>query len=298
MPQLKENRAASKKEVYAGLWLVLLGVVKKAVIADYISQYNDLIFSSPTGYGGVENLMGVLGYAMQIYCDFSGYSDMAIGIAMILGFRLGKNFDFPYKSRNLTQFWRTWHISLSSWLRDYLYIPLGGNRRGRARTYLNSFLTMLIGGLWHGAAWKFVFWGGMHGLGLAVHKALKKPLCRIGETWPVKALSVAVTFTFVSLLWVFFRADDFADAWKIISRIFTDFHPWQLIPFVRARAVWCAMTAVIIITHALPRSWHRRAGEWFVSSPWPVKLVIFVAVVQLVAEFMGEDVMPFIYFQF
>ena len=115
--------------------------------------------------------MGMIGYTMQIYCDFSGYSDMAIGLALIMGFRLAQNFNFPYKSQNLTEFWRRWHISLSSWLRDYVYIPLGGNRHGTFRTYLNNFLTMLIGGLWHGAGWKFIFWGAMHGAGLAVHKA-------------------------------------------------------------------------------------------------------------------------------
>ena len=137
------------------------------MIADYIAQYNDLVFNDPSLYTGVQALMGVLGYTMQIYCDFSGYSDMAIGIALIMGFRLGLNFDSPYQSRNLTEFWRRWHISLSSWLRDYVYIPLGGNRKGTIRTYVNNFLTMLIGGLWHGAAWKFIFWGAMHGAGLA-----------------------------------------------------------------------------------------------------------------------------------
>lgn len=147
LPQIKENRHATRRETYMGLWLIILGIVKKAIIADYIAQYNDLIFQTPGGYSGFETLMGVIGYTMQIYCDFSGYSDMAIGIALIMGFKLAKNFDFPYKSRNLTDFWRRWHISLSTWLRDYIYIPLGGNRKGTRRTYLNNFATMLIGGL-------------------------------------------------------------------------------------------------------------------------------------------------------
>ena len=144
LPQISQNKKATRDEVYLGFWMIILGIVKKAIIADYISQYNDLIFSNPTGYTGFESLMGVIGYTMQIYCDFSGYSDMAIGIALIMGFKLSKNFDFPYKSSNLTDFWRNWHISLSSWLRDYIYIPLGGNRKGTIRTYvinnkLNSF---------------------------------------------------------------------------------------------------------------------------------------------------------------
>ena len=144
LPQIRENRHATRSEVYTGLWLIILGVVKKAIIADYIAQYNDLIFQTPGGYSGFETLMGIIGYTMQIYCDFSGYSDMAIGIALIMGFKLAKNFDFPYKAQNLTDFWRRWHISLSTWLRDYIYIPLGGNRKGTARTYLNNFATMLI----------------------------------------------------------------------------------------------------------------------------------------------------------
>ncbi len=148
LPQIRANRHATRNEVYAGLWLVIIGIVKKAVIADYIAQYNDLIFGNPGGYSGFETLMGVIGYTMQIYCDFSGYSDMAIGIALIMGFKLAKNFDFPYKAQNLSDFWHRWHISLSTWLRDYVYIPLGGNRKGHRRTYVNSFVTMLIGGLW------------------------------------------------------------------------------------------------------------------------------------------------------
>lgn len=151
LPQLERNERASNADIWGGLWLIIIGIIKKAVIADYIAQYNDLVFDEPSLYTGVQALMGVLGYTMQIYCDFSGYSDMAIGLALLMGFHLGINFDSPYQSRNLTEFWRRWHISLSSWLRDYVYIPLGGNRRGVFRTYLNNFLTMLIGGLWHGA---------------------------------------------------------------------------------------------------------------------------------------------------
>ena len=197
LPQIDRNHHATRQEVYMGLWLIILGIVKKAIIADYIAQYNDLIFQTPGGYSGFETLMGIIGYTMQIYCDFSGYSDMAIGIALIMGFKLAQNFNFPYKSQNLTDFWRRWHISLSTWLRDYVYIPLGGNRKGTARTYLNNFATMLIGGLWHGAAWKFVFWGAMHGAGLAVHKASKPWLVRLGNGHAVRILSWAVTW----LLW-------------------------------------------------------------------------------------------------
>lgn len=298
LPQLKNNRPASSDEIWAGFWLVLVGVVKKALIADYIAQFNDLIFNEPSLYTGVQTLMGVLGYTMQIYCDFSGYSDMAIGIALIMGFKLGINFDSPYQSRNLTEFWRRWHISLSSWLRDYVYIPLGGNRKGTARTYLNNFLTMLIGGLWHGAAWKFIFWGAMHGVGLAVHKASMPILSKIKDNWFTIFISWLVTFIFVSLLWVFFRAKDFSDSILIINNIFVDFH-WNQIPqFFEARMVWCIMMIALTIMHFIPQSFADKVQMLFVKSPWMIKLISFILVVQLVIEFMSEEVSPFIYFQF
>ena len=298
LPQIRNRDHASRQEMAAGLWLIILGLVKKAVVADYIAQYNDLIFASPTGYSGLESLMGVVGYVVQIYCDFSGYSDMAIGISAIMGFKLTQNFNFPYKSRNLTDFWRRWHISLSTWLRDYVYIPLGGNRRGTLRTYVNNFLTMLVGGLWHGAAWKFVIWGGMHGVGLIVHKALRPWLDRIPDTWPVKAASWTLTMTYVSFLFIFFRAASFEDAWLIIRNIFGNFDIAYLAPFVRVRYVWLIFVAMIIAVHSLPTRWINAAGDWFVRAPFGAKLAVFIIAVQLVVQFMSEDVMPFIYFQF
>ena len=298
IPQIRQNRRATREETYTGLWLIIIGIIKKAIIADYIAQYNDLIFQTPTGYSGFESLMGVVGYVMQIYCDFSGYSDMAIGLAMIMGFSLMKNFDFPYKSRNLTDFWRRWHISLSTWLRDYVYIPLGGNRRGTFRTYLNNFLTMLVGGLWHGAAWKFVFWGAMHGVGLMVHKACRPWLSKIPDTWPVKALSWSLTMLYVSLLFIFFRANSLNDSWLILKNIFTNFSLAYLWPFVKVRYVWLIMMIVIVGAHCVPKRLHDRLLDGFVRLPWALKLLVFVIVVQCVIEFMTENVAPFIYFQF
>lgn len=298
LPQISENRKPTSIEIYGGLWLIIVGIIKKALIADYISQYNDLIFNDPSLYTGVQTLMGVLGYTMQIYCDFSGYSDMAIGLALMMGFKLGINFNSPYVSRNLTEFWRRWHISLSSWLRDYLYIPLGGNRKGTFRTYLNNFLTMLIGGLWHGAAWKFVFWGAMHGAGLAVHKACQPILKKIPDNWFTNFIFWAITFIFVSLLWVFFRAATFEDSILIIGNIFKDFQ-WSHIPqFFEVRRVWCLMVIALMIFHFIPQSFADRCQLLFCKSPWIVKLFTFMVVVQLVIEFMSEEVAPFIYFQF
>ncbi|MCH5230957.1 MAG: MBOAT family protein [Muribaculaceae bacterium] len=298
LPQIKKNLPADSSMIWGGLWLIIVGILKKAVIADYIAQYNDLIFNDPELYTGVQTLMGVMGYTMQIYCDFSGYSDMAIGLALIMGFRLGTNFDSPYQSRNLTEFWRRWHISLSTWLRDYLYIPLGGNRKGVVRTYVNNFLTMLIGGLWHGAAWKFVFWGAMHGVGLAIHKACKPFLIRIPDNSVTIFFSWLLTFLYVSFLWVFFRAKDFSDSILIIRNIFRDFHWWQFPQFFEARAVWCLMMLTLIVMHFVPQRWADTLQMKYAAAPWLVKLVVFILVVQLVVEFMLAEVQPFIYFQF
>ncbi|MCM1451099.1 MAG: MBOAT family protein [Clostridium sp.] len=298
LPQISQSRHATRTEMYAGLWLIIIGVIKKALIADYIAQFNDLVFDSPGAYTGFETLMGVIGYTMQIYCDFSGYSDMAIGLAMIMGFKLAKNFDFPYRSSNLTEFWHRWHISLSTWLRDYVYIPLGGNRKGVARTYINNFLTMLIGGLWHGAAWKFVFWGAMHGAGLAMHKACKPWLDRLPDSWAIRIASWALTMICVSTLWIYFRAASWQDAWVMIHSIFADFTPQSIIPFFQARATWAAMMAAIILAHAIPAKAWDRAASAFITTHWATKLAIFLIVVQFVIEFRSQDVAPFIYFQF
>lgn len=217
LPQLKKKINIGKAAVWGGAWLIMIGLIKKAVIADYIAQYNDLVFADPLHYSGFENLMAILGYALQIYGDFSGYSDMAIGLGLLMGFDLGKNFNFPYKSMNITDFWRRWHISLSSWLRDYLYIQMGGNRKGKWKMYRNLFLTMFLGGLWHGASWKFVVWGSAHGFALAIHKATKNWLDKIPNNIFSNSISWALTFIFVITLWIFFRANDIPETYTTVK---------------------------------------------------------------------------------
>src|SRR5690606_35141846 len=212
LPQLQQPLLVTREAFGRGVFLILAGLVKKAVIADYISvNFVDRVFDNPALYSGLENLLAVYGYALQIYCDFSGYSDMAIGIALLLGFQFPNNFNFnsPYRSLSITEFWRRWHISLSTWLRDYLYISLGGNRRGRLRTYLNQFITMVLGGLWHGASLRFLLWGAMHGVGLAVHKiwmSWTKNTWLGRSSWAGSFLSWILTFHFVCFTWIFFRA--------------------------------------------------------------------------------------------
>jgi D-alanyl-lipoteichoic acid acyltransferase DltB (MBOAT superfamily) len=197
LPQIRRRPRLTNVQLSQALFLIMGGLFKKAVISDYISvNYVDRIFENPVLYSGLENLLATYGYAIQIYCDFSGYSDMAIGLALLMGFNLPENFRKPYQAISVQDFWRRWHISLSTWLRDYLYISLGGNRKGQFRTYLNLMITMLLGGLWHGASWVYVVWGGLHGLGLTLDRALQ----RIGKVFENPALRSYCLLTVIHLI--------------------------------------------------------------------------------------------------
>jgi alginate O-acetyltransferase complex protein AlgI len=195
IPQIYKKFSLTREQFGIALYLIMTGLFKKMVISDYISvNFVDRVFDDPNLYSGFSNLMAVYGYSIQIYCDFSGYSDMAIGLAALLGFQLPLNFNSPYKATSITDFWRRWHISLSTWLRDYLYISLGGNRKGKIRTYINLMITMLLGGLWHGAATKFIIWGGLHGAALAVHKVWKSYIVNPYVRSTILIASVLVCF--------------------------------------------------------------------------------------------------------
>ena len=298
LPQVRKPGAISERCLYMGLWLVMIGLVKKCVIADYIAQYNDWVFSSPATYSGFECVMGILGYTVQIYCDFSGYSDISIGIAALMGFHLLENFSFPYSAPSPSEFWHRWHISLSTWFRDYVYIPLGGNRCSRVRTYLNNIITMLVAGLWHGSTWMFVLWGGIHGLGLVVHKAFKPLLGRLPDNRWSNGLSVVLTFIFVAVAWVFFRSESVASACQLLSRSVVDFDIAYLIPFVKARPWWCVLTLVPLAAQAIGRRGFMRLQTRFILLPWIVKLLLFLLTVQLILQFQTSNVQPFIYYQF
>lgn len=297
-PQITDKKVVKKEMIYGGLWLVIVGLIKKAVLADYLAQYNNWVFNDPLHYSGFEGLMAVVGYSAQIYCDFSGYSDMSIGIASIMGFDLGKNFNLPYQSTNLSEFWRRWHISLSTWMRDYIYIPLGGNRKGEFRTYINNLATMLVAGLWHGASWMFVIWGGLHGLGLALQKLNKPWLNRLPDNVATRFFSWLLTFSFVTFLWIFFRSSTMEGCINLIVHIGNDFDLAYLIPFFHARSTWCIFLILIFVLHAFPPRLHDGAKMLFIKTPWPVQLLIFALAVQLVVQFQTGNVQPFIYFQF
>jgi D-alanyl-lipoteichoic acid acyltransferase DltB (MBOAT superfamily) len=297
-PQIQDNKKITQAMIYGGLWLIILGIVKKAIFADYIAQYNNWIFEDPLHYSGFEGLMGVIGYSAQIYCDFSGYSDISIGLASIMGFDLGKNFDFPYQSKNLTEFWRRWHISLSFWMRDYIYISLGGNRVGKFRMYLNNLITMLVAGLWHGASWMFVIWGGLHGVGLIIHKLNKPWLDKIPDSLPVRFVSCLFTFCSVAFLWIFFRGSSMSVCIDLITHIAGDFDWAYCLPFFQARKTWCIILILIFLLHFIRADDYEKVKAWFVRSPWIVKALIFLVVVQLVLQMGSGEVQPFIYFQF
>jgi alginate O-acetyltransferase complex protein AlgI len=220
LPQCAVERRATPPQLLWGLLLLVLGVFEKTVLADgLLAPLVDTVFSPGARPNGWEAWSAALAFSGQIFCDFAGYSLCAIGVAMCFGFHLPDNFQSPYASVGFSDFWRRWHISLSSWLRDYLYIPLGGNRHGPLRTHLNLFLTMLLGGLWHGASWTFVVWGGLHGLFLIAERVLRPHLARLRWTaGPVGTFAgVAVTFVCVCFAWVFFRAPDFSTAFGVVK---------------------------------------------------------------------------------
>ena len=224
MPQIKELHKITWERLSWGTQRFAMGAFKKTVIADRIGVAVNAVYAAPEAYSGLSLLVTVLAYGLQIYYDFSGYSDMAIGVAYVLGFDLGTNFNLPYLAKNPSDFWRRWHISLSSWFRDYVYIPLGGSRKGKVRTYLNLFITMLLSGLWHGANLAFVVWGAIHALASVVHKWFADIKRKRGwdkeESKVLAGVSVLLTFFVVNLLWIPFRINDFGQTMLVIRRIF------------------------------------------------------------------------------
>ena len=298
IPQIRQPLYVSPEMFGQGVFFIVSGLFKKAVISDYISvNFVERIFDNPGLYSGLENLFGVYGYALQIYCDFSGYSDMAIGIALLLGFRFPINFNSPYKADSVTDFWHRWHISLSTWLRDYLYISLGGNRKGKIRTYLNLFLTMLLGGLWHGASWNFIVWGGLHGVALAVHKYVRSLLGRAKNyrsTGWKRFFAVVLTFHFVCFCWIFFRNTTFEGSATMIRQIFTAFHPelaGQL--FTGYWKVFLLM-GVGYLLHACPDRWQEACSRGMIRLPLVGQALVLILLVYLVMQVKSSDIQPFI----
>ena len=302
IPQIRRPLFVSNEMFGRGVFLIMAGLFKKAIISDYISvNFVERVFDNPALYSGVENLMAVYGYALQIYCDFSGYSDMAIGIALLLGFHFNINFDSPYKSASITEFWRRWHISLSSWLRDYLYISLGGNRKGKIRQYMNLIITMFLGGLWHGASWNFVLWGMMHGVALALHKGWMALVGRPKGERPHgirRFPGMLVTFHFVCFCWIFFRHAEFSPAVDMLKQIAMAFRPQVFPQLIVGYWEVFALMGLGYVLHFLPDSWERGCTKTIIRLPLVGKAVLLVALIYLVIQMKSADVQPFIYFQF
>lgn len=302
LPQLRKPLLVTREMFGTGLWFIIMGLIKKGVISDFIGEnFVNRIFDNPALYTGLENLMAVYGYALKLYCDFSGYSDIAIGIALWLGFTIPDNFNTPYQSTSVTEFWRRWHISLSTWLRDYLYIPLGGNRKGKMRMYFNQMMTMLIGGLWHGASWNFVIWGGIHGTALCTHKAWRDMLHHDKHYVSHgirKFFAILITFHVVCLAWIFFANTSFEYAWIMLQKIFTDFHGELFMGFLEGYPIVTAIMVAGFILHFLPASVNQWAIRTTVRTPLILQVLLFVLTVFILMQVRGSEVQPFIYLQF
>jgi alginate O-acetyltransferase complex protein AlgI len=306
LPQINKTPTLNQAQFGRAIFLIATGLFKKAIISDYISaNFVDRVFDSPKLFTGLENLMAIYGYAIQIYCDFSGYSDMAIGLALLMGFTFPINFNAPYQSLSITEFWRRWHISLSTWLRDYLYIPLGGNKKGRIRTYINLLITMLLGGLWHGAATRFLIWGALHGVALAVERFFKerfivsdKKTKSQSYILATKAFQWLLTFHFICFCWIFFRAQNLETVWEMLHQVAFSFNPQILGEFFRGYAVVLGFIAMGFVLHFIPTRFENRVLAGTIQLPLLGKAILITLIALLVMQTKSADVQPFIYFQF
>jgi D-alanyl-lipoteichoic acid acyltransferase DltB (MBOAT superfamily) len=300
IPQLYTEFHLAKREFSHALFLVSKGLIKKIIISDFIAtNFVDRVFEAPSVYSGFENLMAVYGYGLQIYCDFSGYTDIAIGLALILGFRLPMNFNSPYKAAGMADFWKRWHISLSRWLKDYLYIPLGGSRKGKVRTNINLLITMLLGGLWHGASLRFIIWGLLHGAGLVagrIWNAIFGERLKQGKIG--RAVVVFITFQFVSFCWIFFRAPDAESIKMMFTQILYSFSPGSYLTVLPAYSSVFLLMLIGYTIHFLPESFKESYRGLFIKIPLVFQLLLVMAVAILLYQMRSTDTMPFIYFRF
>jgi alginate O-acetyltransferase complex protein AlgI len=345
--QIYEDYRLTNRDFGWAIFMILKGLIKKIFIGDYIAvNFVDRVFSEPVTYSGFENLMALIGYSLQVYVDFSGYTDIAIGVALLMGFRLPQNFNSPYKAKNVGEFWKRWHMSLSSWLKDYLYVPIGGNRSGSVFSYaslaviliiivllagkiillpifagivlvifvlakfspgikknintnINLMLTMLLGGLWHGASWQFIIWGGLNGVGLVVYKFWRKI-----SPWESKSnmlvniWKIAVTFSFIPATRIFFRSESMRIANDMMRKIIYELN-LSIIPQVLVAYKWVFLVMLFgFIIHWLKESWKEKITNWFIGTPLWLKVVISAIVVIFVYQSISSEMQPFIYFQF
>ncbi|MBC8172964.1 MAG: MBOAT family protein [Chitinophagales bacterium] len=347
IPQIRKPFSLTQTQFGLAVFIILKGLIKKIMIADYLAvNFIDRVMQDPAHFSGFENMCAMFAYSLQVYCDFSGYTDMAIGIALLMGFHLPQNFNAPYKAKNVGEFWKRWHITLSRFLKDYLYIPLGGNKKGTPGSYIclglvllffslmlkmyyllfvfmgvsillyflarlfpsiknfinrdiNLLLTMVIGGLWHGASMNFLIWGGLNGIALIIYKYWKKiSPYENKNTKLIIFWRIFFTFTFITFTRIFFRAPDFEKATEVMQQIFRDFHPevaWHVV-----RNYWSvfAVMAAGFIMHWLPSATKGKIQDTFILQPLAVKVVITTVTVFIIYQSVSSKFVPFIYFQF
>jgi alginate O-acetyltransferase complex protein AlgI len=301
LPQLAAPPASDPDKQSRGLWLIATGLAKKIVIGDYLAQ--NLVgraFGNPERYSSLELVIAVYAYAVQIYCDFSGYTDVAIGSALLFGYELPPNFDSPYIARSLQDFWRRWHISLSTWLRDYLYVPLGGSRKGPYKTYRNLLITMVLGGLWHGASYNFLIWGALHGGGLALTRMWQRARGTAGGDSNGRdgrslgaVVSILLTFHFVCLAWVFFRAPTLGHAWLMLTRMARGTRD---LSNVSSHAGTLIVLGLLL--HALPWRWIDSIRDRFIRTPAVVQGAVLAAAAYGLHVAAAAKAEPFVYGQF
>lgn len=347
IPQIYKEYSVSRAEFGLAVFMILKGLVKKLFIGDFIAlNLIDRVFANPVSYSGFENLMSLYGYSLQVYCDFSGYTDMATGLALLMGFRLPQNFNSPYKALNVGDFWKRWHMSLSSWLKDYLYIPMGGNRGASPFTYIsivlllgfavllsgnlwlvplfaglmlimgiimhyspgiklwastniNLMMTMLIGGLWHGASWMFIIWGGLNGLGIVVYKLWRKVSpweksdTRLATFW-----KIFITFNFITFTRIWFRGESMQGVNDLMTQVAGNFG-WAQVPAMLL-SYWKVFVVMLFgfILHWLPTHLKDTGLNWFIATPVYQKVIISTLVVFIIYQSVSAGLQPFIYFRF
>jgi D-alanyl-lipoteichoic acid acyltransferase DltB (MBOAT superfamily) len=288
LPQLQRTPSISRQDITDGLSLFLVGFFKKVALADYLAKYVDPVYGNPGQFRAAALVLATVAFGWQIYFDFAGYTDMARGVARVMGFRMMLNFNNPYAATGLGDFWNRWHISLSTWFKDYLYFPLGGSRHGKLRTYFNMFLTMVISGIWHGAAWTFVIWGGLHALGRCLTRELEQTAF-YQERVP-RLVKQLLVFTFVMFTWIFFRAQSLTDACLIISRIFTTSWTDPRFPLLMAVLIGAVWVYQLLYTS------RSALGRLLLAEPVKVGLAaLMIAYLAIIAQ---PSTKQFIYFQF
>ncbi len=307
IPQINQDLYLTKEDLGKATFLIIAGLFKKVVIADYISlNFVDRIFDFPLRYTGIENLLAIYGYSLQIYCDFSGYTDMAIGIALFLGFKLMDNFNSPFKATSIADFWRRWHISLSKWLLDYLFKPLQFSIRS-LRIFANIialFITFVVCGIWHGAGWNFIIWGALHGFMMSFALLIQKPkqklykMLRIADTKFLKFFQIIITFHLVTFSFLIFRAPDMQVIKDAITQIKDFFHAEVFIQFAEKMPIILGLMVIGYILHFMPVKIEIGFRKFITALPWYGQAILLVVVIWIASQFKSADIAPFIYFQF